>query len=1126
MTQAVVQVRNIVARSGFANPLTLEVLVTDEDYLKVYADTTLLDNGPDYEITGIGDPNGVSIEIIGAEDVDNYVGVITFTALYDPPLDQQGSLAAGGVLGRSFESALDQQNRRLQALADEVLRSLKLPPNMESDTVAPWPPTNGSVLTYDDVTDAFLWEVPAAQGEQGEQGETGPTGPQGPTGLTGPAGPEGPEGPEGPQGPAGADGADGVVASIVAGTNVTVDATDPANPIVSSSGGASAVADRTALKAVDTGVTTEALLLEAGRGGWFYWTAADLSSIMTIDNKTTTAVDAGTDLLTIVAHGYLRGEALVASASVNGLTAGTTYFAIRSDEDTFKLATSWANAMNGSAINLTGATNLSFKRLLDPEEGVYVVKTGDDPGGADGAWVRFDAYLTADMWGAKHDGVTDDCRAMNAAALFIAVRGETLNLLPGTYYIDEQTPSSYASRAIGNYNIAIRGRSGFRILGTEQTVFTTGPNGNYGHIFFFMDCDDFEFGHVTFVGNNTGLGGSDNNGALFPYSCNNFHIHDIKTSVFQGSHIVGNFWFNSTFERIYQSVPAAASGFDCASIQNVLIDQQLAVGSATGSGQGFQHSYDAPNSTPAFNTTGVTLRNDMSNNFTIRNGDYSGFATGVAIFDANDWWVHNNNIHDNYVASGDSVYGVLASPTVATAMFGGHVLDNTFRRNGSGSGTAALRAGLFVNSNLAAVEIDIRGNRFFDNFPNGISFFAAACTALMRDNKFGNITGSDQANNYIGTPLLAAETLEVADAATNTISTAQKLSHTTSGTAAAGLGVAQEFEVESAAGTKRVGARIDARLNTATDAAENFSLDFWVMKAGAAVQRFYRMLHTGLLSIGDVGIAGIDFGVNLQSGFPQSWQYNVSAANGNLYFFDGTNTKFPITFKPNTPDNAFQIGPTGINIGAGTTAFAPLLFTTGVVLTTPTAGAWEWDGKVFYATSVASSRQVVVTAQFASVQGSPVALTNNIATAQSIFAAANDTLTLAAATSYRFRARLFVNTGTTTHTTAFGFGGTATVTSMRYQAKLWSGTSGTINTTAPSVVDHNAMSAKVLNATSAAAFTLIEIEGVIRVNAGGTVIPQITFSAGPTGTCEVAVDSFIEFEPIGSNTVAAVGNWA
>lgn len=62
-------------------------------------------------------------------------------------------------------------------------------------------------------TDTTYWQVLANKGDTGATGPTGPTG------------------------PAGADGADGVVQTIVAGTNVTIDSTDPANPIVNASGG-------------------------------------------------------------------------------------------------------------------------------------------------------------------------------------------------------------------------------------------------------------------------------------------------------------------------------------------------------------------------------------------------------------------------------------------------------------------------------------------------------------------------------------------------------------------------------------------------------------------------------------------------------------------------------------------------------------------------------------------------------------------------------------------------------------------------------------------------------------------------------------------------------------------------
>lgn len=160
----------------------------------------------------------------------------------------------------------------------------------------------------------------------------------------------------------------------------------------------------------------------------------------------------------------------------------------------------------------------------------------------------------------------------------------------------------------------------------------------------------------------------------------------------------------------------------------------------------------------------------------------------------------------------------------------------------------------------------------------------------------------------------------------------------------------------------------------------------------------------------------------------------------------------------------------------------------------------------------------------ATVQGSAVSLSNSSTSAQNIFAAANDTLTVVASTTYRFRARLLFNTGTTTHTTAFGLGGTATFTSIAYTSHATSSAADTLAT--PQTRHVATASAAVLTATSVAATTNIVIEGVMRINAAGTIIPQVTFSAGPTGTCETAIDSYFEIEPIGSNTVAAVGPWA
>jgi len=81
-------------------------------------------------------------------------------------------------------------------------------------------------------------------GASGVGGAIGATGPDGATGASGPRGYSGPTGMQGLRGytgPTGPRGHDGIMHSVVAGTNITVDNTDPANPIVSSTGGGGTV---------------------------------------------------------------------------------------------------------------------------------------------------------------------------------------------------------------------------------------------------------------------------------------------------------------------------------------------------------------------------------------------------------------------------------------------------------------------------------------------------------------------------------------------------------------------------------------------------------------------------------------------------------------------------------------------------------------------------------------------------------------------------------------------------------------------------------------------------------------------------------------------------------------------
>lgn len=86
---------------------------------------------------------------------------------------------------------------------------------------------------------------------------------------------------------------------------------------------------------------------------------------------------------------------------------------------------------------------------------------------------------------------------------------------------------------------------------------------------------------------------------------------------------------------------------------------------------------------------------------------------------------------------------------------------------------------------------------------------------------------------------------EVDDATNNAVTQALRLTHTTSGTPAAGIGVGMEFEVETSASNNEVGATIEAIAADATSTSEDFDLVVKLMTAGAAVAEKFRVRSTG-----------------------------------------------------------------------------------------------------------------------------------------------------------------------------------------------------------------------------------------------------------------------------------------
>ena len=197
-------------------------------------------------------------------------------------------------------------------------------------------------------------------------------------------------------------------------------------------------------------------------------------------------------------------------------------------------------------------------------------------------------------------------------------------------------------------------------------------------------------------------------------------------------------------------------------------------------------------------------------------------------------------------------------------------------------------------------------------------------------------------------------------------------------------------------------------------------------------------------------------------------------------------------------------------------------------LGTAVAGAFDYDGKVFYATPQGTQRGVVPGAQFFRLDSALVG--SNVNTAQKIFGVG---VTLSASTVYAFEAvyALSKSAGTTAHTLGVGFGGTATINNIGYEINGSESTSSFTSrvnvSTSELFIASTANTAISTSNTSATLFIFSALRGTVSINAGGTFIPQYTLSAAPGGAYTTAAGSYFLIYPIGaSGANVNVGTWA
>jgi hypothetical protein len=215
-----------------------------------------------------------------------------------------------------------------------------------------------------------------------------------------------------------------------------------------------------------------------------------------------------------------------------------------------------------------------------------------------------------------------------------------------------------------------------------------------------------------------------------------------------------------------------------------------------------------------------------------------------------------------------------------------------------------------------------------------------------------------------------------------------------------------------------------------------------------------------------------------------------------------------------------------ITLSAGTATTAPLYFTLGgsVLKTSVLAGDIEADANgIFYYSHANSSRGVVYAEQFISLSGT-YTLTSQTAAQKLFNSTTNGAVTVKAGTTYYFEC-FYSLTAMSATSGSFGFaiGGTATLTSLNWTSAAIKATTGTTAATLQTTFNTTAANTTIVTASTQTGGSA-RITGTIRVNAAGTIIPQV--SLGQAAAAVVGANSYFRIIPIGTNTVTSVGNWS
>jgi hypothetical protein len=203
----------------------------------------------------------------------------------------------------------------------------------------------------------------------------------------------------------------------------------------------------------------------------------------------------------------------------------------------------------------------------------------------------------------------------------------------------------------------------------------------------------------------------------------------------------------------------------------------------------------------------------------------------------------------------------------------------------------------------------------------------------------------------------------------------------------------------------------------------------------------------------------------------------------------------------------------------------PLKFTAGIaLLATPEAGAFEYDGTVFYASPTDDQRGLLPSTFLRVLTADYPILSTDLA--QNVFPVPSS-VNLEANTSYEFEGQYIItrSSGIFSHTVATTFALGGTLNNIMYMASATTNTSNAL--TPVSRIYGTSISPVTVTATSSNANEVITIQlrGILRADTAGSFTPQIKYSDIPGGPPTVLQNSFFRIVPVGSASFASVGEW-